>query len=134
MAPICQVHQVEMKWKPPGTSKTGKPYQGFWSCGQKNPDGSWCNYKPPQAPEGRQGASVAFQQGLEASGQQIAAQSKDVTITRLAICKSLVERGEKWSPAAKAEAEAWLAWVENKQPNPVKAPEIEEIKLSDIPF
>lgn len=48
-APVCGVHGVPMRWKPPGTSKTtGKPYQGFWSCGTKNDDGSWCRYKPPQ--------------------------------------------------------------------------------------
>lgn len=126
----CPIHNVEFKWRPPGTSKSGKPYQGFWSCPMRNDDGSFCSQKPPQAPEGRQGASVAFQQGLEASGQQIAAQSKDATITRLAICKSLVERGEKWSPAAKAEAEAWLAWVNNKQPARI---DTDEIRVEDIP-
>lgn len=45
--PICAVHNSQMSWKPPGVSKkTNKPYQGFWACPVKNPDGSFCNYKP----------------------------------------------------------------------------------------
>lgn len=47
MNPICSVHNVEMNWRPPGQSRsTGKPYPGFWACPQKNPDGSYCNFKP----------------------------------------------------------------------------------------
>jgi len=44
-APICSIHNRKMDWKT-GVSKTsGKPY-AFWSCSIKNPDGSWCQYKP----------------------------------------------------------------------------------------
>jgi len=45
--PVCAVHGVTMKWRS-GTSKTsGKPY-AFWSCPEKNPDGSYCDYKAPK--------------------------------------------------------------------------------------
>jgi hypothetical protein len=37
--PMCAVHQVPMVWQ-----KGRKGY--FWSCHQKNEDGSWCDYKP----------------------------------------------------------------------------------------
>lgn len=37
--PICAVHQVPMVWQ-----KGRKGY--FWSCHQKNADGSWCDYRP----------------------------------------------------------------------------------------
>lgn len=42
--PTCGVHGTPMKWLE-GTSKAGKHY-AFWSCGQKNADGTWCNFKP----------------------------------------------------------------------------------------
>ena len=47
VAPLCPVHGTPMSFKPPGISKTsGKPYQGFWSCGQRNADNSYCRAKP----------------------------------------------------------------------------------------
>lgn len=45
-APECAIHHTPMKWKAPGVSRSGKPYAGFWSCGTKNDDGTWCRYKP----------------------------------------------------------------------------------------
>ena len=39
-APICAVHQKAMTW----VNKNG----GFWSCHEKNPDGSWCKWRPPR--------------------------------------------------------------------------------------
>lgn len=38
-APKCPVHGTPMK-------KRNGQYGEFWSCGQKNPDGSWCKAKP----------------------------------------------------------------------------------------
>jgi hypothetical protein len=38
--PICAVHNLVM------VQVQGKK-GAFWSCHQRNPDGSWCNYKPP---------------------------------------------------------------------------------------
>src|SRR5262245_46570099 len=38
-APICAVHNVPMAWQ---QGKKGF----FWSCHEKNADGSWCSYKP----------------------------------------------------------------------------------------
>lgn len=43
--PICQVHNVPMVWKAGVSTKTGKSY-AFWACSLKNPDGSYCKYKP----------------------------------------------------------------------------------------
>lgn len=46
-APMCGVHNVPMVFKGPGISRsTGRSYPGFWSCGEKNPDGSYCNFRP----------------------------------------------------------------------------------------
>ncbi len=38
-SPICAVHQVPMV-------RVKGRRGGFWSCHQKNADGSWCTYKP----------------------------------------------------------------------------------------
>lgn len=45
-APKCGVHGTPMTLKPAGTSKMGRPYPAFWSCGQKNADGTYCKFKP----------------------------------------------------------------------------------------
>src|ERR1043166_5292300 len=49
---ICPVHGLPFKWVAPGVSKkTGKPYQGFWSCPEMG-----CREKPvtePQYPPAR---------------------------------------------------------------------------------
>ena len=42
--PICQIHNVSMVWRE-GINKDKKHY-AFWACPQKNPDGSFCKYKP----------------------------------------------------------------------------------------
>jgi hypothetical protein len=44
----CPVHKVPFTWKEGGVSKAGKPYDGFWKCGEKNPDESYCNQRPPR--------------------------------------------------------------------------------------
>jgi hypothetical protein len=36
--PICGVHDAPMDW----VDKHG----GFWSCHKRNPDGSWCSFRP----------------------------------------------------------------------------------------
>ena len=46
-APICEVHQKPMTMHPAGVSKaTGKSYPAFWSCQEKNADGSFCKFRP----------------------------------------------------------------------------------------
>lgn len=40
--PICGVHNVPM------VKVSGKKGE-FWSCHQRNPDGSFCKYRPPKA-------------------------------------------------------------------------------------
>jgi hypothetical protein len=37
--PLCALHNLPM------VKVQGKRGE-FWSCHQKNPDGSWCNYRP----------------------------------------------------------------------------------------
>lgn len=44
--PICKVHNVPMVWKE-GISKENKHY-AFWACPIRNPDNSFCNYRPPK--------------------------------------------------------------------------------------
>ena len=41
-APRCQIHATPM------TQVQGK-HGPFWSCHQRNPDGSWCSYRPNRA-------------------------------------------------------------------------------------
>jgi hypothetical protein len=43
--PICQIHNVPMVWRE-GTNTTTKKHYAFWACPQKNPDGSFCKYRP----------------------------------------------------------------------------------------
>lgn len=49
--PICGVHGTPMTWKT-GNYKATTPYHkmgdeyAFWSCSQKNADGSYCKFKP----------------------------------------------------------------------------------------
>lgn len=41
-APICGIHHIAM------VGVTGR--RGFfWSCHERNPDGSWCTYRPARA-------------------------------------------------------------------------------------
>jgi hypothetical protein len=42
--PICQIHNVPMVWRE-GINKDQKHY-AFWACPQKNPDGTFCKYRP----------------------------------------------------------------------------------------
>jgi hypothetical protein len=45
--PECPVHHVAMTWRNGGISKTtGKPYQGFFSCPERNENGEYCRAKP----------------------------------------------------------------------------------------
>jgi len=54
-----------MRLKPAGVSKTtGKPYNAFWSCGIKNSDGTWCNYKPPKEVSVSPNQPAGFEAGL----------------------------------------------------------------------
>ena len=57
------------------------------------------------------------------------AQTKDMTITRLALAKSFIESNKELN---KLELEKWLAWVLDQKV--MEKPEQEEPKLEDIPF
>jgi len=81
--PQCAVHGTEMKWKEGGVSKAGKPYNGFWSCGQKNADGSWCNYKPKaETPTGKQKFTAELNQDLHDEKIKKAVEHKDDQIAK----------------------------------------------------
>jgi hypothetical protein len=43
--PICGIHQTAMLWREGDNKQSGKHY-AFWACPEKNPDGSFCKYKP----------------------------------------------------------------------------------------
>jgi hypothetical protein len=43
--PICQMHIVPMIWRE-GVNNTTKKHYAFWACPQRNPDRSFCKYKP----------------------------------------------------------------------------------------
>lgn len=43
--PICAIHHRPMVWREGVTKETGRHY-AFWACTEKNPDGSFCKYKP----------------------------------------------------------------------------------------
>jgi len=62
--PLCGIHNIPMKLKPAGVSKAGKPYNAFWSCGIKNPDGTWCAYKPPKEVSVSPNKPAGFEAGL----------------------------------------------------------------------
>ena len=111
------------------SQKTGKQWKGYFCPTPKGaPDQCAPQFLKDQ--QGRQAATQNFNNQLNSTEYKEAQTIKDKTITRSAICKSLIERGEKWSPAVQAEAEAWLAWVENRAP---KAMPTDEIQIEDIP-
>ena len=43
---VCPDHGNQFTWKEPGVSANGKPYDGFWKCGAKLPNGGYCQRKP----------------------------------------------------------------------------------------
>jgi hypothetical protein len=43
--PICAIHNRLIVWRE-GINNTNKKHYAFWACQQKNPDGSFCKYKP----------------------------------------------------------------------------------------
>lgn len=129
---VCGVHQTEMKWKEGGISKTsGKPYKGFWSCSTKDASGNWCKFKPdaPTTPGAR------FENDLNRSSAQMDNQKKDSTISRLAIAKEFIGRGDKWCLETVKEAESWLAWCEGRKPHvPVPTNEVDMVPVDEIPY
>lgn len=116
---MCGVHGTPMRYREGGISKKiGKPYNGFWSCGQKDDFGGYCDYKPEKAPEGRQGAAQRFNEGMAAnhsvSQQSSKDAAKDQLITRTAIAKSLIEAGNKYGLDTVKEFNRWVALVEGR--------------------
>lgn len=116
---ICTLHgQVEITWKEGKNKQTGKTY-AFWKCvkNELQLDGSYpkCQVTPANTPSGQ------FAQSLDKSAAQMDNHTKDETITRIAIAKSLIERGAVWNMATVAEAEKVLSWVTGKNKALVEA-------------
>lgn len=42
-SPVCPIHHLPMEWMETGRGD-------FWSCHQRNDDGSFCTYKPNRGP------------------------------------------------------------------------------------
>jgi hypothetical protein len=43
----CPIHGIPFTFKEGGIStKTGKPYKGFFKCDGKDADGNWCQERP----------------------------------------------------------------------------------------
>jgi hypothetical protein len=125
-----------MKWKPDGVSRAGKPYKGFWTCGKKNPDGTWCDYKPAKPATN----TAKFNEGMAADDSMNAQSKKDALITRTALAKSFIEAGRKYDVETIKEYHRWLALVEGravsiepKAPGQIGIGE-EEIDVQSIPF
>jgi len=146
---VCSNHgTVEAEWKE-GTSKAGKNY-AFWGCPVKGKDpktGNWwkCKVEVANTPSGK------FDQSIDKAAAQDDNHKKSEVINRLAIIKSMIEAGWKYSPEAIKEMANWLAIAEGRNPIaqgiessvtrpmtnadilPTEAPS-EEIPLSEIPF
>ena len=98
--PQCSIHNVEM-----ATSSWG----GWYCKGQKMPDGTWCKEKSQADTPDKK-----FDEEIDRAGEHVDQSKKQALITRTAIVKSLIERGEKYDLEAIQEAERWLEWVEGK--------------------
>jgi len=140
--PICPIHNNPMKWKEGGISKAGRKYQGFWSCGKKNPDNSWCNYKPPAETPVADNA-MKFGQSLDNMNNADEKKIREASILLQAMLKSCMEAG---IPAVEAKniALELAQFVEDKVgqrvtmgrwaiTKSVSVPQ-EEINVDDIPF
>lgn len=117
----CSNHgTVEAVWKEVTSKKDGKQYK-FWSCPKQEKDqfGNYikCKVEVANTPSGK------FDQALSKSATQMDNGKRDDTITRLAICKSMIEVGYKPSLDTWKEANQWLDWATGKSvANMVKAP------------
>ena len=46
--PICPIHHKPMTWREGVSSNTNQRY-AFWTCTEKNSDGSFCKYRPEKS-------------------------------------------------------------------------------------
>lgn len=144
----CNNHGlVEAVWKE--GEKNGRKY-AFWGCPKSEKDqyGNWikCKVQVANTPDGK------FNQGLDKSAAQMDNHTKDDTITRLAIVKSLIEADIKPGLDAAKAFVWWLAVVKDTNPlikgmrvdetvgvaEAIKKsemlPEEESVDLNSIPF
>lgn len=116
---ICNNHgKIEAVWKEVTAKKDGKVYK-FWSCPKNEKDqfGNWvrCKVEVANTPSGK------FDQSLDKAGAKNDQNKKDELITRTAIAKSLLERGDKWGIDAIKEAESVFLWVTGRNQDLVRS-------------
>ena len=122
----CPIHNCDWKLIPAGVSKkTGRPYVAFYVCPVQD-----CKEKPPKD-ESSQGK---FVKELDTSAAMMNQQAKDKLITRTAIIKSMLERGDHYSLDFVKEFEALLALAENRSTlaQGIKTAQIEENPLEGL--
>lgn len=128
---LCPIHNQPWKTVPGGISKkTGKPYNAFQACPQMG-----CTEKPPKdnTPMGQ------FERSLDNAASNIDVRKKDDTISRLAICKEFIARGDHYTFETVREMEKFLAWAQGRsvkiepEPAPVGYPE-DEVNVDDVNF
>lgn len=104
---ICTIHGVDAKWVEAGVSKkTGKPFNGFWSCPMRVPGGR-CNIAPVEA-----GGDAGFDAGLNSDLRAEQEAKKQRGITKAVAIKATVELiAPVLKPFAEPPSEEqWLAW------------------------
>lgn len=139
---ICNNHgQVEAEWKSVFSKAKNKTFQ-FWSCPRNEKDqyGNWIKCRV----DVKENADSNFDKSLSSAASHNDQSAKDDLITRTAIAKSLIERGDKWSMDTAKEAEAWVAWCKGKNtltaalnaPQAAVQPQVtsDEVSLEDLPF
>src|SRR5512135_3698766 len=94
-----------------GTSAKG-PWVG-WFCPLKKNDPNQCK---PEFESKRDKATPTqkFNAELGAAVQAQRQDNKDALITRTAVVKSLIERGDHFNVASVKEAQQWVNWIEGK--------------------
>lgn len=141
-----QCKHGDMVYREGFSQKTQKPWKGhFCPTPKGTPD--QC---PPQFIKeqgGRQAAPQAFNNQLNSAQFKDDQKKKDETITRTAVVKSIIERGDKYSVETTIEAAKWVAWILQKPHAPAPPPDMEvptqvsgtgatmerEINIEDIP-
>ena len=108
MSVICELHNAEMIWKTGVSKNTGKSY-AFWSCPKRNPDGSFCKFKPPNPPPPTEVQS--FSAGLDEMAQKEEQQKKGRLITKAGLANAFIRAGKEPNNLTLNEAEKWLKWI-----------------------
>ena len=110
--PSCPLHHQEMTWVEAGVSKkTGKAYQGFWSCKTRTQDGKFCSEKPPvqTADSGQK-----FSSGLNGDIKRKDDERRQDYIIRQTIAKAFIGQGMMNVHENEHLMNAWVEWIKGK--------------------